>query len=181
MNNEPPKTASCNSRLRPLLCSTHIIPSLKSMTSRPRTAGYRAARKLSRLPTMILGSDNSNGRKSGPSNVLIRSKGLTAIIAIGLCSIGYLTWFLPAVAVRTRLGRLFPSIVVTTEAHSHWNSNPRRLIVFGDSWSDDGQYPVDPLPRDQVPSREEAQGKVWTEWLCSAVSAYEIRRPRMTS
>lgn len=130
---------------------------------------------------MILGFDNSNGRKPGPSNILIRSKSLTAIIAVGLCSIVYLTCFLPAVAVRTKLGRLVPTVSVSTEAHIHWNSNPRRLIVFGDSWSDDGQYPVDPLPKDHIPSRQDAQGKVWTEWLCSAVSGYEMRRLRVTN
>jgi hypothetical protein len=33
----------------------------------------------------------------------------------------------------------------------------KRLVVFGDSWSDSA-------------SREEAQGPLWTEWLCSMVN-----------
>jgi len=140
----------------------------------------KAACNISILPTMKLGVDISNGHKPRPSNVLIRSKSLTAIIAAGLCSIVCLTWFLPAFSIKTKLGRLLPTVSVDTEAHTHWTSSPRRLIVFGDSWSDDGQYPVDPPQRDQGPRREEAQGKVWTEWLCSAASGQENMRPRVT-
>lgn len=130
---------------------------------------------------MILGFDISNGRRPGSSNVLTRSKTLTAIFAIGLCSVVYLTWFLPAYSVKNKLGRLLPTFSIRKEANTHWDSNPRRLIVFGDSWSDNGHYPVDQPLRDQIPSREEAQGKVWTEWLCSAASGHEKMRLRVIS
>ena len=90
-----------------------------------------------------------------------------AIAAVGLCSIIYLAWLLPAFSVRTKVGKQFP---VLKDAHLHWNSKPRRLVVFGDSLSDDGQNPtISPL-EDPRPKQHEAQRKVWTEWLCFAAS-----------
>lgn len=156
-----------------LLFYPHTLRTLRSMTSRARSAGYKAARRISKLLAMVFGSGSSNGYKSGPSTLLTRSRGLTAIIAVGLCSIIYLTWFLPAFSVKTKLGRLFPTVSGDVESQTHLNSTPRRLIVFGDSWSDNGRYPIDPPSKDQIPTREEAQGKVWTEWLCSAASGHQ--------
>lgn len=107
--------------------------------------------------------------RKGPSKFLTRTTSLTAILVVGLCSILYLTWFLPAFSVKTGLDRWIPKASNRTEPQVHWDKSPRRLIVFGDSWSDNDQYPIDPPPKDQLPTREEAQGKVWTEWLSSAV------------
>lgn len=55
------------------------------------------------------------------------------------------------------------------ERHSSWNDAPRRLIVFGDSWSDNGLYPVDPPSQGQDLIRDEARGKAWTDWVCLLV------------
>lgn len=83
----------------------------------------------------------------------------TGVVGICLCSIIYLTYYHP------------PS-TVKTELKNAWSEAPRRLIVFGDSWSDNGKYPIDPPPKIMVPSRDQTQGQVWTEWLCLAASAF---------
>lgn len=83
---------------------------------------------------------------------------LIAILGLSLCSILYLVWFLPR------------ALKLKNELPNIWNKSPRRLIVFGDSWSDNGEYPVDPPSKALLPSRDPAQGKVWTEWLCMDVS-----------
>ena len=118
---------------------------------------------------MVLGCGSRAAYSTGASKLLTRSKGLTAIGIIGLCSVLYLTIFLPGFSVKTELARLLPKPTSEPQSQVQWDASPRRLIVFGDSWSDNGQYPIDAPPRDQMPSREEAQGKVWTDWLCSAV------------
>ena len=80
----------------------------------------------------------------------------TAIVAVCMCSVLYLAYILPGLSVKHELKNV-------------WSKSPRRLIVFGDSWSDNGEYPIDPPSKDLMPSREDAQGKVWTEWLCKSV------------
>ncbi|KAL6717409.1 hypothetical protein ACLMJK_005324 [Lecanora helva] len=107
---------------------------------------------------------------AGMSKLLTRRKAFAVIITISACSIFYLTWFLPAFSVRNSLDQLLPAQPIPTRAQIHWNNDPRRLVVFGDSWSDNGQYPVDPPPKNLIPDWEEARGKVWTEWLCSTIS-----------
>ena len=86
----------------------------------------------------------------------------SAIVGVSLCSILYLVWFLPTSSVKKEL-------------QNAWSKSPRRLIVFGDSWSDNGAYPIDSPPKALLPLRDPAQGKVWTEWLCTAVSDWEGR------
>lgn len=85
----------------------------------------------------------------------------TAIVAVCMCSVLYLVY-------------MFPSFSVKNEFKNAWSKSPRRLIVFGDSWSDNGDYPIDPPSKDLLPLRDDAQGKVWTEWLCQAVCSLEI-------
>ena len=121
---------------------------------------------------MVIGFFSLAGHHKGNSKFLTRSTGFTAILAIGICSIVYLTWFLPGFSVKTGLERFIPIGSAKTEIgieEIYWDESPRRLIVFGDSWSDNGQYPIDPPPKDLMPVRDEARGKVWTEWLCAAV------------
>lgn len=128
---------------------------------------------------MVSAFSDITGRHKGPTRLLIRTTGLAIIVVLSLCSIAYLTWFLPGFSAKTELARLLPATIVKTghkpEAKIHWSDSPRRLIVFGDSWSDNGLYPIDPPSRDQVPTRDIAQGKVWTEWLCSAVCNFMER------
>ena len=119
---------------------------------------------------MVLSRGGLIGHDTGSFRLLTRSKGLAFIVTLGLCSTLYLTWFLPGFSVKNEFDRLLPTTSAANGTRLHWDNKPRRLIVFGDSWSDNGQYPVDPPSKDQMPSREEARGKVWTEWLCSAAS-----------
>lgn len=102
---------------------------------------------------MVISSASVFGFKHNPIKLLPRSHGA---IAVCICSILYLAWYLPSVNVKHEL-------------ESAWSDAPRRLIVFGDSWSDNGKYPIDMPPRRLVPVRDEAQGPVWIEWLCLAV------------
>ena len=122
---------------------------------------------------MVIGFFNLAGHHKGNSRLLTRSTGFTAILAIGICSIVYLTYFLPGFSVKTQLERFIPTgstkTEIKTEVEIHWDDSPRRVIIFGDSWSDNRQYPIDPPPKELMPVRDEARGKVWTEWLCAAV------------
>ena len=48
-------------------------------------------------------------------------------------------------------------------------AGPNRLVVFGDSWSDNGEYLVeDPLFHSYRPNHVE-QGPSWPEWVCKTV------------
>ena len=118
---------------------------------------------------MVIGFFSLAGHRKGNARLLTRSTGFTVILAIGICSIIYLTWFLPGFSVKTGLERFIPTESARPEVEIHWDESPRRFIVFGDSWSDNGQYPIDPPPKELMPERDEARGKVWTEWLCAAV------------
>ena len=93
------------------------------------------------------------GYKYNPIRIISKSPGAFAVL---LCSFLYLVWYLPTANVRYEL-------------RSAWSDAPRRLIVFGDSWSDNGIYPIDLPPKNLLPIKDDAQGMVWTEWLCEAV------------
>ena len=79
---------------------------------------------------------------------------ITAIVGIGICII---VWILSYPRVRMCLQEI-------------WRKPKRRLIVFGDSWSDNGEYLIDPPHSDMLPQRDPARGKVWTEYLCAELS-----------
>ena len=104
----------------------------------------------------------------GPTKLLVRAAGLATIALLSFCGIVYLTWSLPGLSSRTTLTSFLPK-TTAKEVKIRWNDAPRRVIVFGDSWSDNGHYPVDPPGQGQSSTRDAAQGKVWTEWLCAAV------------
>ena len=103
------------------------------------------------------------------SKLIVRSTSLATALVLSLCSIIYVTRFIPGYSVKGNWERLLPSTSHKTQVKLQWDDSPRRLIVFGDSWSDNGQYPINPPPPEQAPARDEAQGKVWTDWLCSSV------------
>lgn len=129
--------------------------------------------KVTLLPAMLSSFSTRPAHHQVPSKLIIRSTSLAAVVIVSLCSILYLKRSFPTYTVKTKLERLLPGVSVNTEIKLHWNDSPRRLIVFGDSWSDNGQYPVNPPPREQTPTRDDAQGKIWTDWLCSSVSLSE--------
>ena len=122
---------------------------------------------------MVFSFSTRSAPHQTPSKLIIRSTSLAAIVVVSLCSILYLASSFPGHSIRTNLEQLLPSMSVKTAIKLHWNDSPRRLIVFGDSWSDNGQYPIDPPPREQVPTRDDAQGKAWTDWLCLSVGLFE--------
>ena len=128
---------------------------------------------------MVFSFSNRSAHHQTPSKLIIRSTSLAAVVVVSLCSILYLTLFPPGYSIKTRLERLVPSRSVKTGLKLRWNDSPRRLIVFGDSWSDNGQYPIDPPPREQVPLRDDAQGKIWTDWLCSSVRLWILPGDRL--
>ena len=140
------------------------------------------ADKLLHVPVMVICLNRHKEHKSALFVVLTRPKGLTTIVAISLCSVLYLVWLLPRLPIRS--GFIRPSLLFstnTTENKIPPNTHPRRLIVFGDSWSDDRQYHIDPPLANDIPDWKEQQGKVWTEWLCFAVNLpTRTRRPRLT-
>ncbi|KAL8807330.1 MAG: hypothetical protein Q9200_004722 [Gallowayella weberi] len=95
------------------------------------------------------------GYKYHPIRIICRNPGAFTVC---VCSFLYLLRYRSTAHVRH-------------EGRSTWSDAPRRLIVFGDSWRDNGKYPID-LPRNRLlPLKDEIQGPVWTEWLCSAVSS----------
>ncbi|KAL9603133.1 MAG: hypothetical protein Q9219_001336 [cf. Caloplaca sp. 3 TL-2023] len=114
---------------------------------------------------MVVSFSSLLGFKHNPIKLLTRSHGAIAVCA---CSILYLTYYFPTVSVRHEL-------------RSAWSNAPRRLIVFGDSWSDNSIYPADSPPKNLLPVKEEAQGPVWTEWLCLAVSGSSGYMPAVSS
>lgn len=68
--------------------------------------------------------------------------------AVAACTILYSAWFLTS----RNLGDIVP---LASEKFQAASSFEQRLVVFGDSWSDN--------------ETREAQGMVWTDWLCSMV------------
>lgn len=45
-----------------------------------------------------------------------------------------------------------------------------RVVVFGDDWSDTGNYRVSPPSRASVAARDPDRGSLWTETLCKEAS-----------
>jgi HMG box factor len=71
-----------------------------------------------------------------------------ALCAVAACTILYSAWFLTS----RNLGDIVP---LASEQFRTASSFDQRLVVFGDSWSDN--------------ETEEKQGRVWTDWLCGMV------------
>lgn len=69
------------------------------------------------------------------------------LCAIAVCTILYTAWFLT--------GRSFGDVVPLAGKFKSANEFDHRLVVFGDSWSDN--------------ETDEVQGKVWTDYLCDMV------------
>jgi hypothetical protein len=71
-----------------------------------------------------------------------------ALCAVAACTILYSAWFLTS----RNLGDIVP---LAAEQFRTASSFDQRLVVFGDSWSDN--------------ETDEEQGRVWTDWLCGMV------------
>ncbi|KAF2131075.1 hypothetical protein P153DRAFT_313377 [Dothidotthia symphoricarpi CBS 119687] len=48
-----------------------------------------------------------------------------------------------------------------------WHNTNHRIVVFGDDWSDTGNYRVSPPPEQMVAIRDPDRGEMWTETLCT--------------
>lgn len=71
-----------------------------------------------------------------------------------------------------------PSSRIQASIQKAWKGGSHRVVVFGDDWSDVGQYRVAPPPQSTVRDRDPDQGKLWTETLCEEVSTQTIIRKR---
>lgn len=79
------------------------------------------------------------------------------IAVLGIASILYLSWIYPTLHVKSHLAKT-------------WTGTSRRIVVFGDSFSDTGVYLIDPPKEEEKPIRDPAAGQRWTEALCEEVN-----------
>ena len=116
---------------------------------------------------------------SSLAHKICRPRHLIILLAVSVCSILYLTRSLPRAtsSINVELEKLINSSSTQPADPIQWGKSPNRLLVFGDSWSDDGHYPIDPPASDQTPVRDEARGRVWTEHLCAVVGNRGSRAP----
>jgi len=70
------------------------------------------------------------------------------------------------------------ALKITTRVSKAWTGRSPRVVVFGDSHSDVGYYPISLPTPDFEPMRHSNQGKLWTEVLCDEVGTPRIRRRR---
>ena len=101
----------------------------------------------------------------------------TILLLIAISSLLYVAVFLSIAPTRYRLQKTAPSSStrLSTNPSFRLPPGPVRLIAFGDSWSDDGHYPLHALSGEDVLARHKLQGRTWTEWLCSTVRVYVQR------
>ncbi|KAK7189095.1 hypothetical protein DPSP01_010321 [Paraphaeosphaeria sporulosa] len=78
--------------------------------------------------------------------------------AAALVTILYFSWRRPSTAyLKDNLQRV-------------WKNSPRRVVVFGDDWSDTGEYRMFPPPKGSTRDRNAAQGDIWVETLCKELT-----------
>lgn len=77
------------------------------------------------------------------------------LVTVAACTILYSAWFLTS----RNLGDIVPLASVQFQTAASFD---QRLVVFGDSWSDN--------------ETEEGQGRIWTDWLCGMVSLSLLHR-----
>jgi hypothetical protein len=59
---------------------------------------------------------------------------------------------------------------VWTPSKEKLSLGTHRLVVFGDDWSDNGEYRVSPPPKSTTRNRDPDRGTIWTEALCKEVN-----------
>jgi hypothetical protein len=81
---------------------------------------------------------------------------LHALSAAAILAVLYFGCTLPSMRIKTRIERA-------------WKGNIRQIVVFGDGWSDIGEYRIAPPKEAARPVRDDARGLLWTEVLCKEV------------
>ena len=66
---------------------------------------------------------------------------------LGISSILYFGWILHSLHITTRINKA-------------WTGSSHQLVVFGDSWSDIGEYRISPPDEASTPVRDAEQGKL---------------------
>ncbi|KAK7548628.1 hypothetical protein IWX49DRAFT_589701 [Phyllosticta citricarpa] len=74
-----------------------------------------------------------------------------------------------AVTIILYLGWVIPSTRQYTQFQKSWSGSVRRIVTFGDSWSDTGRYILNGPPPGYEPIRHPASGPVWPEALCQEI------------
>lgn len=82
---------------------------------------------------------------------------LCACAALTISTILYVTWMNSAG---------FEEIVNTV-----WRGSAHRIVVFGNDWSDTGNYRVSSPALSAIVARDADRGDLWVETLCKEVSA----------
>ncbi|KAF2200507.1 hypothetical protein GQ43DRAFT_70969 [Delitschia confertaspora ATCC 74209] len=92
-----------------------------------------------------------------------RLKILVIVQVVGLlyCGSLYFGWKLDPSDMQTRI-------------RNAWAGSSHRLVVFGDDWSDTGEYRVSPPPKEYSKARDPGQGELWTEVLCKELGCDSI-------
>jgi hypothetical protein len=78
------------------------------------------------------------------------------VAALVICTLLYFAWIYPTLHVQSRINKAL-------------TGSSRRIIVFGDSFSDTGSYAIPAPPNELRPARNPAEGRRWTEVLCEEV------------
>ncbi|KAF2137177.1 uncharacterized protein K452DRAFT_302209 [Aplosporella prunicola CBS 121167] len=74
-----------------------------------------------------------------------------------------------AVTIILYLGWVIPSTRQYTQWQKSWAGGVRRIVTFGDSWSDTGRYILNGPPPGYEPIRHPLSGPVWPEALCAEI------------
>lgn len=83
------------------------------------------------------------------------------LVFFAICTVVYIGWVVPSLQVRSRVQKVF-------------TGSKRHIVVFGDSWSDTGNYRV------AVPASDPQHNisrPLWTEALCKEVCLSAASHP----
>ncbi|CAO2651063.1 Nn.00g093600.m01.CDS01 [Neocucurbitaria sp. VM-36] len=66
------------------------------------------------------------------------------------------------------------STYINNSIQTIWRAKTQRIVVFGDDWSDTGNYRVSPPPQSLKATRDPDRGDVWVETLCKELACDTI-------
>ncbi|KAF2740926.1 hypothetical protein EJ04DRAFT_558311 [Polyplosphaeria fusca] len=82
---------------------------------------------------------------------------LHALSAVAIFAFLWFMWLLPSLHMRARV-------------QEAWHGSSRRIVVFGDDWSDTGVRPVSAPLKSRRRDRDPDRGKLWVEALCEELA-----------